>query len=276
MIPKRCDTPWTDYMEPFRICQDVYFVGSYTGSAHLIDTGDGLILLDSSYPQYLYQIIANIQKLGFDFRNIKYILHSHGHYDHVGGTRALAEMTGAKTLIGEADRDYANGKLDLTWAKELDREYYEMFEPDILLHDGDVITLGKISIRCVATPGHTPGTMSFFFDVTEKDGKTYTVGTYGGAGVNSVKKDFLDRYGLPYSYREDFVNSLNKVRNEKVDIFIGNHVWNNDTDVKGKQILEHPELPNPFIDSTAWGKFIDLCMERIMEVIEDPNEQKNQ
>ena len=44
MIPKRCDTPWTYYMEPFRICQDVYFVGSYTGSAHLIDTGDGLIL----------------------------------------------------------------------------------------------------------------------------------------------------------------------------------------------------------------------------------------
>ena len=89
-------TPWTYYMEPFRICEGVYFVGSYTGSAHLIDTGDGLILLDSSYPQYLYQIIANIQKLGFDFRNIKYILHSHGHYDHVGGTRAIVELTGAK------------------------------------------------------------------------------------------------------------------------------------------------------------------------------------
>lgn len=265
--------PWEEYMEPIRICEGVYFVGAHCGSSHLIDTGEGLILLDSGYPQTLYQVIANMQKLGFDYRDIKYIVHSHGHYDHLGGTKALVELTGAKTFLGEADRDCANGKLDLTWASEIGYEYYEAFEPDVLLRDGDIISLGKISIRCVSTPGHTPGTMSFFFDVVD-GGKTYTCGMHGGVGVNSIKKDFLDRYGLPYSWRQDFLDSLKKVREEKVDIFIGNHVGNNKTGEKGKQLREHPELGNPFIDPTLWKPFIDKCTARVLQVMEDPAEQE--
>lgn len=271
--PRKGSKPWEDYMEPIRICEGVYFVGAYCGSSHLIDTGEGLILLDTGYPQTLYQIIANIQKLGFDYRDIKYIVHSHGHYDHLGATKALVELTGAKTFLGEADRDYANGKLPLTCAPEIGYEYYEAFEPDVLLHDGDIISLGNISIRCVSTPGHTPGTMSFFFDIVE-DGKTYTCGMHGGKGAGSVKKAFLDRYGLPYSLRQDFVDSFQKVRDEKVDIFLGNHVWNNKTDEKGKQLREHPELGNPFIDPTLWTPFIDKCMKKILQIMEDPEEQE--
>ena len=271
---KKASKPWEDYIEPFCICNGVYFVGAYCGSSHLIDTGEGLILLDTGYPQTLYQIIANIQKLGFDFRDIKYIVHSHGHYDHLGATKALVELTGAKTFLGEPDRDYANGTLDLSCAKEIGYEYYETFEPDVLLHDGDVIKLGNISIRCVSTPGHTPGTISFFFDI-EDDGKTYTCGMHGGVGVNSIKKAFLDRYGLPYSYRQDFINSLNRVRNEKVDIFLGNHAWNNQTKEKGLFRLENPDAPNPFIDPDAWSAFIDKCLARVMKVVNDPEQQED-
>ena len=125
--------PWGSYMEPFRIKGNLYFVGCYAASSHLIETGEGLILIDTGYPQNLYQVIHNVYKLGFDIKDIRYIIHSHGHYDHLGGTKALLELTGAQTFIGKGDEDYANGKADLTWAKELGFTYYEAFEPDVIM-----------------------------------------------------------------------------------------------------------------------------------------------
>ena len=108
---------WEGYMEPFRIFGNLYFVGSTHVCTHIIDTGDGLVMLDSGYPQCLYMITEAMHKVGLNPKDLKYILHSHGHYDHIGGTRALIEMYGVKTVIGRGDEDYVNGKLDLTWAK---------------------------------------------------------------------------------------------------------------------------------------------------------------
>lgn len=243
-------------MEPFRIFGNLYFVGTRFVSSHVVDTGDGLILIDSQYPQCTYLLLENIRKVGLDPYDIKYILHSHGHYDHIGGTRAIVELTGAKTVLGRPDRDYVNGTVDLTWAKELGYTYYEMFEPDILIDDGYVLELGNTRIRCVSTPGHTPGVMSFFFDVT--DGKnTYTAAMFGGAGMNSMRYKFLDAYGLPHSLRDDFLNSLEKVRGEKVDILIGNHPGDAQTAQKYERMLAGEE--NPFLDPTAWHRRLDYC-----------------
>ena len=111
---------WKARMTPFKVIGNLYFVGTIPASAHLIDTGDGLILLDSGYPETLYLVLQSIYELGFNPYDIKYILHSHGHIDHIGGTRALAELTGAKTVIGRLDLDYVTGDRDLTFARELD------------------------------------------------------------------------------------------------------------------------------------------------------------
>ena len=259
------NTPWEGYMEPFRIFGNLYFVGTKFVSSHIVDTGEGLILIDSQYPQSLYLLLENIRKVGLNPYDIKYILHSHGHYDHLGGTRALVELTGAKTVIGRADRDYANGTLDLTWAKELGFTYYEMFEPDILLDDGDVLALGKTRIRCVSTPGHTPGVMSLFFDVT--DGKdTYTAAMFGGAGMNSLRKKFLDAYSLPYSLRENFPAAVEKVRHEKVDILIGNHPGDAQTAEKYERIKAGEK--NPFLDPSAWGRRLDYILGQYADMLE--------
>lgn len=256
--------PWEGYMEPFRIFGNLYFIGTTFVSSHLIDTGAGLVLIDSGYPQCTYLTLENIRKLGFDPYDIKYIIHSHGHYDHIGGTRAIVELTGAKTAIGRPDREYVNGTLDLTWAKELGYEYYEMFEPDILLDDGDVFKCGNTEIKCVATPGHTPGVMSFFFNVT--DGKnTYRAAMFGGAGMNSMRYKFLDEYGLPHSLRDDFLNSLEKVRDEHVDILIGNHPGDAQTKQKYERILAGEE--NPFLDPTAWHRRLDYCRAQFDDMV---------
>lgn len=263
--------PWEGAVEPFRIFGNLYFIGTVPASTHLIDTGEGLILIDPGYPQSLYLVIHNLYKLGFQPEEIRYILCTHGHYDHLGAARALAELTGAKTLIGREDALYANGTLDLTWAKELGAVYQEAFEPDILLSDGDVVQLGNTEILCKAAPGHTPGTMAFFFDVTDGIHR-YRAAMHGGVGMNSMRKEFLERYQLSESIRELFVPAIDRLMQEPVDILLGNHVGNNDTIGKASQITE---TENPFIDKTAWKHFLTAVKEKYYKMIEEEGHERN-
>ena len=91
---------------------------------------------------------------------------------------------------------------------------------DVLVEDGDIITLGNTTIRCVMCPGHTKGVMSHFWTL-EEDGKTYNVGIYGGAGFGTVSTGYLQHYDLPMSLQEEFPKSIDKVWDEKVDIMLG-------------------------------------------------------
>ena len=80
---------WEGRIEPFRIIGNVYFVGTYPASSHLIDTGEGLILIDTGYGPEGAFLMENIRTLGFRLEDIKIIIHSHGHYDHFTGVAAL-------------------------------------------------------------------------------------------------------------------------------------------------------------------------------------------
>lgn len=258
--------PWEGYMEPFRLWGNLYFVGTYHASTHIIDTGDGLIMLDSGYQHSLYLVLENMRKLGLDPMDIKYIVHTHGHIDHCGATRALVEMTGAKTFLGEPDKDYVNGVLDLSWAKELDLEL-EAFEADVLVNDGDTITLGNTTLTAVATPGHTPGAMSYLFNVYDGT-ESLVAGIHGGAGLNTFNKAFLEKYNLP-DYRDDFFQSMERLKTLKVDIFLGNHAWQNKT--KEKQALVAAGDKNAFVDPNAWAAFAEQCQQRLQDFIKKEN-----
>ena len=233
-------------IEPFRIIGNVYFVGTFPASSHLIDTGDGLILIDTGYNDTLFLLINSIYKLGFSPQDIKYIIHTHWHWDHTEATAALVHLCGAKTFIGE--KDFENAK--------------KYFIPDVCLKDGDVIELGNTKINVMETPGHTRGCISLFFEADEH-GIKYQVGTFGGAGANTLRKGSFDYEGC----REDYRNSLNMLRKKKVDVFIGNHVWNNDTQTKGDILRTTGE--NRFINSEIWYEFLDFCEKRLDKVIED-------
>ena len=264
--------PWKGACEPFRIYGNLYFVGTEPASTHLIDTGEGLIVLDPGYPQSLYLVIDSIYRLGFRPDDVKIILHSHGHYDHLGATRALAELTGAKTYISEIDAPYADGTVDLTWARELGHVYNEAFVPDVLLKDGDVIRLGNTEILCWITPGHSEGTTSFFFDAYGEQGAKRCA-MFGGAGFNSMELKFLDSYGLPHSLRSDFIRSCRRLHGEDIDIFLGNHVGNNNTLGKAKKMKETGE--NPFLDTNGeWKAFLERMEKKMIDkiLIESPEE----
>ncbi len=258
--------PWEHQVTPFKIIGNLYFVGCRGASCHMIDTGAGLILIDTGYPQNLYQVIENIYALGFNPHDVKYIIHTHGHIDHCGGTKAFVSLYGGKTFIGKGDENYVNGTLDLTWAKELDEEYDGAFEADVILQDEDVVCLGNTSIRILSTPGHTPGTISLFFD-THENGKTYKVGMHGSVGTNSMALDWLTANNLSPDCRRQFLEGITRLQAIHVDVFLGNHVWNNDT--LGKYQRSLTETENPFIDPDGWKAFLAECAASVQKMVDE-------
>ncbi|MBQ4097975.1 MAG: MBL fold metallo-hydrolase [Clostridia bacterium] len=236
----RQDRPWEGKMTPFKLFSNVYYVGTYQACCYLIDTGDGLIMIDPGYKNTAYLVVNSVRDLGFNFKDIKYIICTHWHYDHSEATAAFKDLSGATTMIGENDFERAK----------------EYFTADKVIKDGDALTLGNTTIKFMETPGHTKGTISFFFDVKE-DGKTYRAGSFGGAGANKLGKNTQEFEGARVAYR----NSIARLRKEKVDLFIGNHSWNNGTYEKSIKLLETGE--NTFLDSTLWQKFLDFCEGRL-------------
>ncbi len=249
MFKRKSFSPlWKGKIESFEIVDGVYFVGCFPASTHLIDTGDGLILIDPGYMATLHLVVDSIYTLGFSPRDIKYIINTHWHGDHTEATAALVDLCSAKTLIGLHDCDRAK----------------QFFEPDVLVSDGDTLSLGNTTITFMETPGHTKGTISFFFD-TIHNGVTYRVGTFGGAGANTLVPSAYDFEGC----REAYLNSIARLRREKVDVFIGNHVWNNNTEEFGEILRTTGE--NRFIDPKLWTDFLDYCENRLMEIIDKEN-----
>lgn len=261
--------PWIGSFNPFRIFGNLYFAGTVPASVHIIDTGAGLIMLDAAYDESHEEITNNIRQLGFDPHDIKYIMLTHGHIDHLGGAKSMKLLSGAKICLGEPDREYANGRLDLSYAKELGMAFSKTFEPDILLHDGDTIELGSTKITAVATPGHTPGAMSYFFDVT--DGiSTFRAALHGGMGINTLCKEFLDKYNLPYSLRDSFVSSMHRLNEEHVDIFLGNHMQHNHTEERAKLIESGNTLA--FVNPDEWQQYNLWCIGNLKNMIHKEKE----
>lgn len=235
-------------IKPFKIMGNVYFVGCYSASSHLIDTGDGLILIDTGYTDTLHLLVNSIYELGFSPYDVKYIIHTHWHWDHTESTKPLVALCGAKTFIGK--KDALNVK--------------RYFEPDVLLSDGDVVELGNTKIEIVETPGHTEGCISVFFDTVD-NGKTYKVGMFGGAGANTLVPESFDYPDC----RNGYYNSIERLMQRKVDVFIGNHVWNNNTEENGEWLRTTGE--NKFINQDVWYDFLNHCKSRLDRIIEQEN-----
>lgn len=257
------------YVKPFKIYGNLYYIGDQKVCAHLIDTGDGLIVFDSGFQHSIHLMVQAIWELGFNPGDVKYLIHSHEHFDHIGGANDFKDLYGTKLVIGKAGADIFRNRPELVYMEACPYPYASIFTPDMELEDGEVFTLGSISIKCVSTPGHSPGVMSFFFDVQE-DGKTLRAGYFGGAGYNTLYKKALEHDHLPLSNRQLFLDSLQKVRSEHVDIVLGNHPRQNETLEKRKKMIENPGT-NPFLDPGEWTRFVDTLTEEFRAFMESGN-----
>ena len=247
-------------MEPFRIYGNLYYVGDRKVCMHLVDTGEGLILFDTGYRHALHLLLESIRKSGFDPKDVKYIIHSHGHFDHFGGGNEMRALFGSKIFMSAVDTQLIRERPERALMHLGPAPFDEMCWPDEEIRDGDSIRLGNTEIRCVLTPGHTMGTMTFFFDAHGPEGEKH-IGYMGGVGFLTVYKEYNREYGLPENKTQLMKESIEKVWNEPVDIVIGNHPNQNCTVGKREYMLEHPER-NPFINPEAWHIFLSCLEER--------------
>ncbi len=261
--------PESFYIPSFQIAGNLYFVGNKDVGAYLLDTEEGLVLIDTTYPQTKFLLIQAIWELGFRLQDIKHILHTHGHFDHFGATRVIQKLSGAKTYLSCTEAAMFCENPGLSLISEAGYPNIKLFQPDILLRDGELLKFGSTHIHCVLTPGHSPGTMSFFFKIKEKD-KFYNVGLYGGAGLNTLKKDYFIKYSLGLEemekMRDFYERSIEKVIKERVDINIGNHADQSNTMEKRERFLMEPKVPNPFINETEWKHMLNRYRMKLQEL----------
>lgn len=261
-------TPWMWDTEPFHIADNLYFVGNKDVSCHLFDTGEGLLLLDTSYPQASYQLFESIRGAGFDPKDIKWILHTHGHIDHFGTTRILVEKYGCKTYFPEKDLPCLNEQKELNWYEELgynfEPPYDGWFQPDVLVKPGDVLTFGNTKVEAFSQGGHTAGCMCYRFTLPGG----LKAAMLGGIGMNTLSSAYAKKRNLGNTWRELFIRDLRNLRGLEVDIMLGNHPDQTKTFEKKAGMTE---TVNPFIDPKAWDPYLAALERRFLAMVEkDP------
>jgi metallo-beta-lactamase class B len=171
----------TWYAKPYKVFDNLYFIGTRIHSAWALTTSAGIIVIDTLFDYAIEpEMIEGMTTLGLDPRDIKYVLISHAHGDHDQGAALLQSRYGAKVVMGAAD-----------WDSTLQRTASApggVPKRDIAVGpEGTKVTLGDTTLNVIATPGHTPGTLSFFFPV--KDGRrTLTVAYSGGTAFNFSRR----------------------------------------------------------------------------------------
>ena len=164
--------------EPAKVFDNLYFVGTKIHSSWALTTSDGIILIDTLY-EYASDdaIVGGLKKLGLDPANVKYVIVSHAHGDHVGGAKLMQDRFKSRLVMGAPDWESIEKSVN----------QYPKGKPkrDIVGADGQKITLGDTSVTLVTTPGHTPGTLSMIFQVKD-NGRPLTVAYSGGTAFNFV------------------------------------------------------------------------------------------
>jgi metallo-beta-lactamase class B len=253
-------------MDPFLIADGLYYVGDRYVCIHLIQTEEGLILIDSGFFGAAHLLVDSIWRAGFDPRDVRWIIHTHGHSDHFGASEEFRRMYGTKLAISKVDAQ----KLGKCEKYEIGGfPFAKIPSFDYEIEDGEIFKLGSKKIRCVLTPGHTEGVLSLFFDVSY-DGNTYLAGLFGGAGVNAISLPAMYCNNSPMDSPQIMLSSIEKVWNEPVTIHLGNHPDNNDTLEKRERQLK--EGGNPFIDSCSWHNFLSSLRKKVENKIEENEE----
>ena len=169
-------------IEPYKAFDNVYYVGICWVSAWLITSPNGHVLIDTLYGPYTSQLLGNVRTLGFDPKDIKLVVVTHGHVDHAGGIGQLRSELAPGTRFAMTQEGWREGKEESSHP----RWPWVMIEPDIVLTDGQTVTGGDVAIQAFETPGHTMGTASFAFDARD-GGRTYRAFTVGGLGLNRIR-----------------------------------------------------------------------------------------
>jgi metallo-beta-lactamase class B len=227
---------------PGKAFDNLYFVGADWVSAWAVKTSDGIILIDAlnNQAEAAALIEGGMRRLGLDPAQIKYVLVTHGHGDHYGGAPYLAQKYRARVVMSEADWTMTETRLEFAtpiWGAPPKR--------DIAVKDGDRLTLGDTTLTLYVTPGHTAGTISPVFDVSE-GGRRHRAMLWGGTGFN---------FGKDVPRLDSYIDATRRmgtlVSAQKIDVMLSNHSNFDGSQAKLAALRQQPAVqPNPFVMGT--------------------------
>jgi metallo-beta-lactamase class B len=201
---------WNQPVEPFRIVENVYYVGASDITSYLITTPKGHILLDGGFVETVPMIVANIRKLGFRVEDVKILINSHAHVDHAGGLAELKRLTGATFYASRGDiPQLARGGLDDPHFGN--RLPFPPIYADRIIEDKQRISLGGTTLVARITPGHTPGCTTW----TMRAGKRNVV----FVGSPSTPSEYRLTPALIEDYRRQFAT----LKTLGCDVFLASH-----------------------------------------------------
>lgn len=221
---------------PHRVMDNVYYVGTGSLASFLITTPAGHILVNSCFNRTVPLIQESVEELGFDFDDIRIVLGSHAHGDHMQGDALVKELTGAQVVVMGDDVPLLQPRDPTDDPPPVDR----------VIFDGETVSLGGEVLTAHRTPGHTPGCTSWELDV-EEGGRTYTALINCSIGVNPNYQLYQnpDRPTIVEEYRYSYA----KLRSLDVDVPLGSHPGMYDMEEKYARL---GETPNPFIDPEGY------------------------
>ena len=243
---------WTEPFPPFRIAENLYYVGSKGLANYLVTTPKGHILINSDLEANVPLIRASIEKLGFKFGDIRILLISHAHWDHDAGSSMIKQLTGATYMVMDADVGVveSGGKSDFQYGTSPGM-LYPVTKVDRVLHDGDDVRLGDAVLVAHLTPGHTKGTTTWTMKVTE-GGTVRDVVIVGSPNVNGGYR--LVGNALYPRIAEDFERTFRVLKSLPCDYFLGAHGGYFRMETKFAHMKEG--APSPFIDPDGYRKYV--------------------
>jgi metallo-beta-lactamase class B len=246
----------------YRIAGNVYYVGASDITAYLVTTPAGHILINSGYENTPPLIRDGIVKLGFNPRDVKILLNSQAHGDHVAGQAAMQRITGAKiySSLPEVAVLESGGKADPRWGRE---QTYPPVKVDHVVRDREEVTLGGVTLVAHMTPGHSIGCTTWTTRVTQ-DGKTYDVVIVGGTTINPGV-EFVRKPTYP-GIAEDYARTFRTLRALHCDVFLGAHGGYYGMKEKYARMTAGAS-GNPFIDPAGYRAFIDRADKTFQEAL---------
>jgi metallo-beta-lactamase class B len=247
------------HLEPTRLFDNVYFVGTRDVGIVVIDSGDGIILIDAGWSKKHTSILVNdIKKLGLNPGNIKLILISHEHMDHYGGVPYLKKEVcpNAKVALSTVGWYCLQAK---PFDPSVGPRINEPESIDVFLTDGQKITLGNTEVQIVATPGHSAGCVSFIVPVTDR-GIRHALGIMGGAGLQNPNWEKVYLYKSSIDYFQKFT------REALCDVGFAVHAWDYEEDMAFLRIRKSGD-PNPLVIGPE--KFESFYLQIFREIVKE-------
>jgi len=240
---------WNTPTEPFRIIDNVYYVGTDGLASYLITSPQGHILVDTVMPESTSQIKASIEKLGFKVADIKYLLNTHAHIDHTGGFAEMKQASGAQMIAGEADKSLLEGGY-YPGAKEETLLQFPPVKVDRSVREGETVAIGNVTLTARATPGHSPGCTSWEFNVKDGDAtRSVLIFCSGTVALNRLVGN--PTYpGIVDDYKKTFA----RAKAMKVDVLLAPHPEMYKMQEKRAKLADG--VPNPFVNP---GEFNDYA-----------------